>query len=109
MAQRQVGRPKGFDDDVVLALAAECFRERGFEATSVRDMSDWMGISRASLYNSFGDKRAHYRKVLDHHVAHGFADRAERFERHNPPRAAIAAFPTDLEPGHRDPKRFAIR
>ncbi len=87
-----MGRPKEFDDDTVLALAAACFWERGYEATSIRDLSDRMGISLASLYNSFGDKRAVYRKALEHYVAHGFADRVERFEGRYTPRTAIGAF-----------------
>ncbi len=87
-----MGRPKEFDDDAALALATACFWERGYEATSIRDLSDRMGISLASLYNSFGDKRTVFRKALGHYVAHSFADRVRRFEGHYPPRAAIAAF-----------------
>jgi TetR/AcrR family transcriptional regulator, transcriptional repressor for nem operon len=87
-----VGRPRQFDEDTVLDMAVACFWERGYEATSIRELSDRMGISLASLYNSFGDKRAVYRKALDHYVARSFGDRVGRFEGSYPPRAAIGAF-----------------
>jgi hypothetical protein len=41
-----------------LDAAIACFWHRGYEATSVRDLADSMGISGPSLYNAFGDKRA---------------------------------------------------
>ena len=35
----------------------ECFWRRGYEATSLRDLSDAMGLTAPSIYNAFGDKR----------------------------------------------------
>ncbi len=51
-------RPREFDEATALDAAMQCFWACGFEATSVRDLTEHMGISGASLYNTFGDKRA---------------------------------------------------
>jgi TetR/AcrR family transcriptional repressor of nem operon len=51
-----------------------------------------MGITGASLYNAFGDKRSLYRRALDHYVKQSFGDRVGRFEGKFAPRAAIGAF-----------------
>jgi len=76
----------------VLDAAVQCFWAKGFEATSVRDLADEMGMTGASLYNAFGDKRALYRRALDHYIAGSFGERAHRFEKTLPPREAIGAF-----------------
>lgn len=87
-----MARPREFDEDAALAAATRCFWSRGYEATSVRDLARHMGITGASLYNAFGDKRALFRRVLDHYVAGTLGDRIARFEPGLPPRAAIGAF-----------------
>jgi TetR/AcrR family transcriptional repressor of nem operon len=86
-----MARPREFDEAAALEAAARCFWARGYEATSVRDLADSMGITGASLYNAFGDKRALYRRALDHYVDRSIADRIRRCEA-EPPRQAIAAF-----------------
>jgi TetR/AcrR family transcriptional repressor of nem operon len=87
-----MARPREFDETAALDAAVQCFWARGYEATSVRDLADSMGITGASLYNAFGDKRALYRRALDRYVEQSFLDRVGRFENQMPPRAAIAAF-----------------
>lgn len=62
-----MARPRAFDEDIVLDRAMNLFWCRGYEATSVQDLVDGLGINRASLYDSFGDKYALYRKALDHY------------------------------------------
>ncbi len=87
-----MARPRQFDEASALAAAIRCFWSRGYEATSVRDLADAMGITGPSLYNAFGDKRALYLKAIDHYVENGFCDRVRRFENQLAPLAAIAAF-----------------
>jgi AcrR family transcriptional regulator len=69
----------------------QCFWSRGYEATSIRDLAAKMGITGASLYNAFSDKRSLYRRALDHYVEQSFGDRVGRFEG-LAPRQAIGAF-----------------
>ncbi len=87
-----MARPREFDKAVALDAAIRCFWARGYEATSVRDLAEAMGIAGPSLYNTFGDKRTLYRLALDHYVERGFCDRVRRFESQLSPRAAIDAF-----------------
>ena len=87
-----MARPREFDEAAVLDAAVQCFWARGYEATSVRDLAEKMGITGASLYNAFGDKRSLYRRALDHYVEQSFGDRVRRFEKQLPPRRAIGAF-----------------
>ena len=66
-----MARPREFDEVTVLEAAMNCFWAQGFESTSVRDLAEEMGITGASLYNAFGDKRSLYRRALAHY--HGVA------------------------------------
>jgi TetR/AcrR family transcriptional repressor of nem operon len=86
-----MARPREFDEGVVLDAAVLCFWSQGYEATSVKDLVERTGITTASLYNAFGDKRAIYRKALDHYVEGSVAERIRRCEK-MAPREAVGAF-----------------
>jgi TetR/AcrR family transcriptional repressor of nem operon len=90
-----MARPREFDEGAVMDAAVLCFWKQGYEATSVRDLVAQTGITAASLYNAFGDKRALYQKTLDHYVEASVADRVRRCEA-LPPRQAIEAFFEDI-------------
>jgi len=51
-----MARPKAFDTEQVLDAAVRLFWERGYEATSIQDLVQALGVNRASLYATFGDK-----------------------------------------------------
>lgn len=87
-----MARPRGFDEDAVLDAAMNCFWERGFEATSVRELAAEMGIASPSLYNAFGDKRALFRKVLEHYSQRWVRMLIARLESTHAPKEAIRAF-----------------
>ena len=66
------GRPRAFEPDVALSKATDAFRDGGFAATSLDDLSAAMGINRPSLYGTFGGKRdlflkayVRYRQEMD--------------------------------------------
>jgi TetR/AcrR family transcriptional regulator, transcriptional repressor for nem operon len=90
-----MARPREFDEDLVMRAAIQCFWSRGYEATSVKDLVAKTGITAASLYNAFGDKRALFRAALDHYVEGSVGERIRRCEM-LPPRDAIAAFFADI-------------
>ena len=58
-------RPKEFDEDKALVAAMELFWERGYTAASLADLTACMGISRQSLYDTYGDKHGLFLKALD--------------------------------------------
>ncbi|MBV9380404.1 MAG: TetR/AcrR family transcriptional regulator [Streptosporangiaceae bacterium] len=60
-----MARTKEFDPESALRAALELFWERGYEATSMADLVEHTGVARASIYATFGGKRALYLKALD--------------------------------------------
>lgn len=63
-----MARPKQFDPTEALERAMDVFWRKGFEATSVADLVEGMGINRASLYATFGDKHKLFVTALDHYA-----------------------------------------
>ncbi len=63
------GRPRKFDEAVVLQQAMQAFLQNGFEASSYEDIARAMGLSKPSLYNAFGDKLALFERVLGGYAA----------------------------------------
>ncbi|MEU0526424.1 TetR/AcrR family transcriptional regulator [Streptomyces niveus] len=60
-----MARTKEFDPDAALRSALELFWRRGYEATSMADLVEHLGIGRASIYATFGNKRELYLKAMD--------------------------------------------
>lgn len=61
------GRPRAFDRAAALTAATRLFWERGYEATSVGELTKAMGIRPGSLYAAFGDKKSLFKEVVDNY------------------------------------------
>ncbi|MEL7341337.1 MAG: TetR/AcrR family transcriptional regulator [Bacteroidota bacterium] len=57
-------RPKTFDETVVLEKAMELFWQQGYHATGYNDLVKHLGISRASLYDTYGPKHELFEKAF---------------------------------------------
>ncbi|MGW4161672.1 TetR/AcrR family transcriptional regulator [Streptomyces sp. NPDC004788] len=60
-----MARTKEFDPDAALQAALELFWARGYEATTMSDLVERLGIGRASIYATFGSKHELYVRALD--------------------------------------------
>src|SRR6516165_5559023 len=87
-----MARPREFDEIIALEAAIECFWQRGYEATSVRDLAEKMGLSAPSLYNAYGDKHALYKRALAHYLDHSARALIKRLEGSLPPKQAVRRF-----------------
>jgi TetR/AcrR family transcriptional repressor of nem operon len=91
-----MARPREFHEGTVLDAAIDCFWRDGYEATSVRDLADRMGMTGTSLYNAFGDKRSLFRQALERYAERSMRARIARMESAFPPKEAVRAFVTEI-------------
>lgn len=57
-------RTKSFNEDDMLDKAKDLFWRKGFNGTPPQDIIDETGLSRSSLYDTYGDKHALFIKTL---------------------------------------------
>ncbi len=69
----------------------KAFWAKGYEATSVQDLVDCMGINRGSLYDTFGDKRRLFLEALDQYGT-GAILRTDSLRRDGNPREMLTEF-----------------
>jgi TetR/AcrR family transcriptional repressor of nem operon len=60
-----MARTKDFDEREVLTKAMNLFWHKGYNGTSMQDLIDGLGISRSSLYDTYGDKHTLFVKALE--------------------------------------------
>jgi AcrR family transcriptional regulator len=65
---KPAGRPRSFDTEKALGAAMNVFWRKGYEGTSLSDLTEAMGINRPSLYAAFGDKQTLFKKALDRYA-----------------------------------------
>jgi len=68
---RARGRPRRFDPEEAVATARHLFHARGYDAVSVAEVTQALGINPPSFYAAFGSKAGLYTRVLDHWAGTG--------------------------------------
>ncbi|MFN3213739.1 MAG: TetR/AcrR family transcriptional regulator [Henriciella sp.] len=58
--KRKRGRPASIDKSAAMQAVIELFRSKGYAAVSLDELSDVTGLSRPSLYRTFGNKLSMY-------------------------------------------------
>lgn len=94
-----MARPRAFDRDQVLREAIRVFCDKGFAAASTQELMQAMGLSRQSMYNTFGDKRQLYLLAMAEYQRTGVDDLIER----------LSQGPTPLQALHDTLQSFATR
>ena len=100
------GRKK-FDTNDVLLKAMDLFWRHGYQATSMQDLVEGMGLGRASIYHEFGDKHRLFVRALRHYDKVWRKDWVAELTRSSSPRQAMldvfeAAIDAALVDGSRD-------
>jgi AcrR family transcriptional regulator len=66
---RSRGRPREFDKEAALDKARGVFYQRGYQAASIRQLTDAMGLASGSVYKAFKDKRGIFLAAFDRYRA----------------------------------------
>src|ERR1700685_4350596 len=75
-APRRRGRP-GYDLESLLQVAVEVFNERGYDGTSMEDLSKRLGIAKSAIYHHVSGKEELLRMALDR-ALDGWSEAAEQ-------------------------------
>jgi AcrR family transcriptional regulator len=61
---RKLGRPRGFDRETALRAVLLLFWKQGFDGTSYTDLTKATGMSKPTIYATFGDKVELFREAI---------------------------------------------
>jgi AcrR family transcriptional regulator len=86
-----MARPKEFENEAALEQAIEVFSAHGYEGTSTDELLRVMGISRQSMYNTFGDKKRLYLEALRRYIAGSVSEQIQALRAHASPLKGIEA------------------
>jgi AcrR family transcriptional regulator len=103
-----MARPRSFDADAVIDAAVDDFWSSTYSATSTEDLCHSTGLSRSSLYNSFGSKRDVYLSALHRYAGIKQEQRAALMQSDVDSRTLLAqVISASLEAQWSDPDRRA--
>ncbi|WP_130835682.1 TetR/AcrR family transcriptional regulator [[Erwinia] mediterraneensis] len=75
---KERGRPREFDIDQALERAMLVFRQKGFHAASIADLSEAMTLTAGSIYKAFKDKRSLFLQVFERYTSERNAQLRQR-------------------------------
>lgn len=85
-------KTKQFDEATVLRKAAAVFNERGYNGTSIDDLVNATGLSRSSIYDTFGDKHGLFLRSLEHYQQTQSEGQEATLEKTDSPKKKIHIF-----------------
>lgn len=88
-------RPRKFEEDAVIEMAARAFAAGGYGGTTMGDLSRATGLGKQSIYNTFGGKRELFLRALDRSAS-------AHVERLTEQLASVDASPLELIRAHLD-------
>jgi len=98
------GRPKEFDEEEALERALDLFWRKGYKGSSLADLLAAMQISRQSLYDTFGNKRGLFLRVIHHYRASQLSHALALLEREGSPVENVKDVVRFFEQLGRDPQ-----
>jgi TetR/AcrR family transcriptional repressor of nem operon len=105
-----VARPKAFDDATAVTAARDVFWEHGYASTSLAQLQAATGLSKSSLYETYGSKRGLFDRAVQNYLDVVITPRLGPLEAAGADRAALIAYFTGLaEFFTRAPDRMARR
>ncbi|MBJ8097921.1 TetR/AcrR family transcriptional regulator [Bacillus cereus group sp. N11] len=87
-----MARTREFDEDQVLDAAMQLFWEKGYEATSLSDLTSRMGIQRPSIYSTFGDKKELFEAALRRYTMSRASDIRNKLQSHSSVKESFSIF-----------------
>lgn len=75
-----IGRPRKFDEEETLSKVMDSFWKNGYEGTTFGQLVEDSGLSRSSLYNSFGGKEALFERAVMLYIEKQFSKVRDGFE-----------------------------
>ena len=86
-----MSRTLEFDPDHALQKAMTYFWQHGYEGTHMRDLANYMGISKSSFYNTYGDKHQVYISALNAYMEREYAELNKLLQTDPPPDVLLPA------------------
>ena len=103
-----MARPRKFDEDKVVEAAMQLFWGKGYKATTPRELLAATGLSKSSLYNTFGSKEGLFVRAIECYIVQREADLAEHLEGDDLHASLIAYFQTTITEGTAGPGRSCL-
>lgn len=72
-----MARRKEFDPEERMEKARDLFWQKGYNATSMEDLVQTMGLNRGSIYDTYGDKHSLYLQCLGNYAAEKLREHKE--------------------------------
>jgi TetR/AcrR family transcriptional regulator, transcriptional repressor for nem operon len=87
-----MARSVEFDEQLAISRAMDVFWKKGYNGTTMRDLTEAMGISSSSLYNTIGDKHQLFLKSIKYYTESRMTAARKQLQSIKSPLKAIEKF-----------------